>query len=63
MEYVFVVITWLGLATTSMQELPMTERQCERMVSRLTPLFEEARANNPEFGFILECKTEEENTQ
>jgi hypothetical protein len=60
MDWTFIVITWLGLVGTGMNEMPMSERQCKKLEARVRVVFEQARTENPDFGFILECRPNDE---
>jgi len=55
MTWVFIVITWLGLAEPYLHELPMDEKECKAILERITATYTVARENDPEFGFILKC--------
>lgn len=58
-DVIFVAITWLGLAQAFMNEIPMSERHCNRLVVQTTEQYTAFRDLNPEFGFILECRDPE----
>ena len=60
MKAIFVVITWLGLVPAAMNEMPMLDMEtCDEIMMRMNKIYIEARENDPEFGFILKCESNE----